>query len=120
MQQASQSSNFWLEDYIKQNYQKKSRYVIDKHLIDAGFSGSEIEAAWKTLVQTSSASEPVKRLPFWHFFLMLVVAGLAIVALNIAFPVQTLWIILSFQATISLLSKISNLTGLRKRIPKFI
>lgn len=120
MQQASQSSNFWLEDYIKQNYQKKSRYDIDKYLLEAGFDGAEIEAVWKNLAQTNRASEPVKRFSFWQFFLVLIVAVLALIALSITFPEHTLPIVMLFQAGILLFGKGSNTLGLRKRFPKFI
>ena len=47
MQQSSEAGlNPWLTSYIAQYRDKKSRYEIDKFLIESGYNPAEIELAW--------------------------------------------------------------------------
>jgi hypothetical protein len=41
--------NPWLVSYLVQHHPTKSRYEIDKYLIEAGYSPKEIEIAWQRL-----------------------------------------------------------------------
>src|SRR5690242_11808550 len=58
----SQVINPWLNSYIEQHYLSKSRYDIDRYLINAGYDPKEIEEAWAVLLRSSSGeSLPKKR-----------------------------------------------------------
>jgi hypothetical protein len=47
MPQFQKPLNPWLTSYISQNAKNKSRFEIDKYLIQAGYDPTEIELAWQ-------------------------------------------------------------------------
>jgi len=48
MEQPKPPLNRWLLGYILQYQQSRTRYEIDRFLLDSGYPATEIEAAWKT------------------------------------------------------------------------
>lgn len=120
MQQASQSLNPWLLSYVEQHRNKQSRYQIDKYLIDAGYDVSEIELAWQFLTQIKVVDTPIKRFSLRQIILFVILIGLSLFPLNMAFQEKARWIFQLCLGLILLINLILNLTGLSKRIPKFV
>jgi hypothetical protein len=61
MHPSQQAPNQWLISYIEQYKDKKSRYEIDRYLIEAGYNGSEIETGWQ-YVQNSKVSFEIENI----------------------------------------------------------
>ena len=68
MQHSSEAGlNPWLTSYIAQYRDKKSRYEIDKFLIESGYNPAEIELAWNPPDNTPINPIPKTKKNGWSF-----------------------------------------------------
>lgn len=59
MQQTPSSLNPWLLSYVLQRHKSRSRYEIDRYLIEAGYNPTQIEVTWQTVLSGSYQQELV-------------------------------------------------------------
>ncbi len=64
--QSQPSINPWLKNYISQDQSSKSRYEIDRFLIEAGYEPNQIEKAWELLLNpTDTHPAPITSYFTW-------------------------------------------------------
>lgn len=94
MQHEQASSLNWITIYIRFHSKERSRYEIDRYLLEAGCDAAEIEAAWQNILTgkpPASLKRLKKRLKQISFLLLLLGAVLAgvwviIVVADFVFP----------------------------------
>ena len=107
MQPSQQALNPWLVSYIQQNHSTKSRYEIDRYLIETGHNPAEIEAVWKYLplqVVKQSPSNDLCPVKSWEIICCFILLGLLV-------GIYTLWPLVSYGFIISLPLSIASLLG---------
>jgi hypothetical protein len=73
-------------DYISQYHTTKTRYEIDKHLIDIGYDGADIDLAWQAVTQSHSVDKASIKQTRVRVLLLTIVMMLLLIPLAIAFP----------------------------------